>query len=166
MDSITQNSGALAGLRPAVIPSPDADFFSAFLPEIAFAAIVGILAAIAYYHFARLVSKLENPESPDKPKARPSHKHRALENLDSLNLDDSEFAEKAWRTVRTFLVDEFRNPMFPSMTVTEAVKATESIGGVEGFAYFARELEYSAAKKTREANGKLKESAKSFIQSR
>ncbi|MFZ3233283.1 MAG: hypothetical protein WA194_07330 [Patescibacteria group bacterium] len=40
MDNTTQNSGSLAELRPAKFPSPDADFFSAFLPEILFALVV------------------------------------------------------------------------------------------------------------------------------
>lgn len=63
MDSTTQNSGALSELRPAKIPAPDADFFSVFIPEILFALVVGILASLAYYHFTRIIDKLEEPEA-------------------------------------------------------------------------------------------------------
>lgn len=165
MGSTTQNSGALAELRPAVIPSPDADFFSAFVPELVFALVVGCLAALAYYHFARLVSKLEPSAEKSEEKAFKGHKQKALESIESLNVSDIRFAEKIWALVRAYLVAELGNPMFPNMTAAEAVKATSSMEGFEPFAYFVRELEYSKDK-SHERNARLKESATSFIRSR
>jgi len=79
---------------------------------------------------------------------------------------DPDFAEKTWSYVRSYLVRELGNPMFPNMTAAEAVKATKSMDGFVPLAYFARELEYSASKKNAASNLSLKESAKSFINSR
>lgn len=165
MDSTTQNSGALAELRPAVIPSPDADFFSAFVPELVFALVVGCLAALAYYHFARLVSKLEHSDNEPKGNTPKGHKQVAMESVERLDENDPRFAEKIWALVRTYLVAELGNPMFPNMTAAEAVKATSSMEGFEALAYFVRELEYSKGKSP-DRNARLKESATSFIRSR
>ena len=89
-----------------------------------------------------------------------------MEALEKLDPTDPHFAEKAWSCVRTYLVKELGNPMFPNMTAAEAVKATKSMDGFVPFAYFARELEYSASRKDAASNLSLKESATTFINSR
>lgn len=103
MDSTTQNSGALSELRPAKIPAPDADFFSAFVPELVFALIVGAVAALAYSHFTRMIGKLEEPaiKAPEK-----SPRERAVSEILSLDVQDAEFAAKIWAAVRRYLVCE------------------------------------------------------------
>lgn len=103
MDSITQNSGALSELRPAKIPAPDADFFSVFVPEIVFALIVGLIAALAYVHFTRIIGKLEEPEE----KAQEINaKDRTISEIRKLDSGDAEFAAKIWSVVRRFLMEE------------------------------------------------------------
>lgn len=89
-----------------------------------------------------------------------------MEALEKLDLADPDFAEKTWSYVRAYLVKELGNPMFPNMTAAEAVKATESMEGFVPFAYFARELEYSASRNDAASNLSLKESATTFINSR
>lgn len=163
MDSTTQNSGALSELRPAKIPAPDADFFSVFVPELVFAVIVGALVALAYFHFTKIIDKLEEPDAkiPEK-----SAKDRAISEIRSLDSSDTEFAAKIWSAIRKFLVDELGNPMLPNMTASEAVSAMKSIPGFDSLAYFARELEYSQKERTAESNARLREAAIEFFNAR
>lgn len=163
MDSTTQNSGALSELRPAKIPAPDADFFSVFVPELVFALIVGAVVALAYFHFTRIIDKLEEPVAKASEK---SPKDRAISEIRSLDPADAEFAAKIWSAVRRFLVSELGNPMLPNMTASEAVSATKSLPGFDSLAYFARELEYSQKERTGESNARLREAAIEFLNAR
>lgn len=160
MDSTTQNSGALSELRPAKIPAPDADFFSVFVPELVFAVIVGALVALAYFHFTKIIDKLEEPA---ESIAEKSAKEVAISDIRSLDSSDSEFAAKIWASVRKFLVSELGNPMLPNMTVSEAVSVTKSLPGFDALAYFARELEYSQNDRTAESNAQLRNAAIDFL---
>lgn len=126
MDHITQNSSPLDALRPAKFPYPDADFFMAFVPEAVFALVVGTLAALAYWHFSRLISRLSKNSHETELRA-PTSKERALLDISALDAEDPDFAAKAWLIIRRMLADSSCNARFASMTAEEAVKATKGL---------------------------------------
>lgn len=162
MDHITPNSSALEGLRPAKLPFPDGDFFMAFAPEAAFALVVGILAALAYWHFSRLFAKLDVPQA--EPVKKKGPKESAMEEIAGLDAEDPEFAAKIWHSVRLMLSRKTQNAFLPNMTAEEAVQATKGLPGFENLALLARELEYAGHERDAETHEKLRTFAMAFIE--
>lgn len=122
METTTANSGTLSELRATKFPAPDADFFSAFIPELVFAAAVGVLVALGYAFVHRIADAAEESESA-LPSAGRNPTNEAVVRLQALPEDDPEFASKVWTIVRTYLSETYGNPFFPNMTSSEAVRA-------------------------------------------
>lgn len=162
MDHITPNSSVLENLRPAKFPYPDGNFFMAFATEAIFALVVGILAAVAYWHFSRLFAKLDAPPAEHAKKKGP--KESAMEEIAGLDAEDPEFAAKIWRSVRLMLSRETQNVFLPNMTAEEAVRATKGLPGFENLALLARELEYAGREREAETHEKLRTFAMAFIE--
>lgn len=165
METTTANSGALSELRETKIPTPDAEFFSAFVPELVFAAVVGIIVALAYAFVHRIAEDAEGAESEKTQPLPKKPAHEALAKLEALSDDDPEFASKVWSIVRTYLSETYGNPFFPNMTASEAVRAAGDREGLSGLATLARELEYSALAKRSDKRSDLRVSAAAFVTS-